>query len=941
MWRWIGLCWVLGLSSTTALADDFFEAKIRPVLVEKCYKCHSAQSKSVKGGLRLDSRAGLLAGGESGPAIVAKDVKAGTFLEAIRYKNPDLQMPPTDKLPHAVIKDFETWIATGAAWPTETGTETVVSKGFEINARKAEHWAWKPIARPAVPKLDSTWPRDDVDRFLLAKLTAKNLTPAGDVDAATWLRRASFAMRGLPPSVAEVAEFQRDSSPVAREKILDRWLNSTAYAERWARHWLDVVRYAETRGHEFDYAIPNIHEYRDYVIRAFQDDVPYDQFVKEHIAGDCLPKPRISKVGNESVIGTAFWHLGEEVHSPVDIRQDQADRFDNRIDVFSKTFLGLTVSCARCHDHKFDAISAKDHAALFGLLEGSSYRQTRFNSQTQDAEIAREWQSFLKTLTPAPVVVPESPTIKWAKANPGLVIADFTNSPPPFSTDGPAITHLPAGSQRLTPTGDAVTASPEPFGAMVYDRFWDAWKLAPGVSQDSLALGTQVRAGLTVRTPQFTLTKPKVFALVRGDALLYAAISQHIVVSGPLHGALVKRVAGAPNYRWVEMNLSNYIGKRFHLELSAHQNSDFAVAMVVQADAEPFAVPAALPSQPLTAEQNKSYLAKAKELQARLTPSRLVPSLWDADGVDATLFVRGNPRTPGEVVPRRSLEALAGSERIAHTTGSGRYELAQHLTDPNQNPFLDRVIVNRIWHHLFGRGLVPTVDNFGVLGEKPSHPELLDYLATEFAKSGRQFKPFIRRLMLTRAYAMQSQPISNTQDPTNELLHHFRIRRLEGEAIRDAMLVVSGRLNDTPYGPSVPIHLTPFLEGRGRPGSGPIDGAGRRSIYLSIKRNFLSPFLITFDTPIPFSSVGRRQISNVPAQSLILLNDPMVHELADHWASRHAKNPDRQAAITQMYLEAFGREPTAAERQTLSRQPAITPDLAHTLMNLKEFIYVR
>jgi hypothetical protein len=399
----------------------------------------------------------------------------------------------------------------------------------------------------------------------------------------------------------------------------------------------------------------------------------------------------------------------------------------------------------------------------------------------------------------------------------------------------------------------------------------------------------------------------------------------------------VKGFPNAVDYRWVEQDLSEYRGQRLHVELTADPKTDFAVAMVVQSDSGP---PDQHPGELSPADKPNADEARLKE---KVTwESRLAPALWDANGVDETVFVRGNPKTPGEVVPHRFLEALAGPERIAHTRGSGRLELAGQLTDPVRNPFVARVAVNRVWHHLFGRGLVASTDNFGVLGEPPSHPELLDHLATEFVRDGWSTKRLIRRLVLSSTYRMASKPdpAAEQADPANVVLHHFRLKRLEGEAIRDAMLAVSGRLDPTVGGPSVPISLTPFLDGRGRPASGPLDGNGRRSLYLAVRRNFLSPFLLAFDTPIPFSTVGRRQVSNVPAQALILMNDPFVHQQAELWAKRLNGSTDER--VTAMYLSAFGRPPTDDERATCAEfvKEHSWADLAHALFNVKEFVFV-
>ncbi len=957
MTRALALLLALAATPGAARADDFFEAKIRPVLVAQCYKCHSAASKSLKGGLRVDGRAHLLAGGESGPALVPKDATKGTLLEALRYKNADLLMPPAGKLADAVVADFETWVKAGAPWPDEAAAGVAPkATAFDLAARKAAHWCWQPLTRPAVPTVvDASWPRDPIDRFLLAKLEAAKLAPAPAADPAAWLRRASFALTGLPPTPAELDAHLKSPDPAA---AIDRLLASPRYGERWGRHWLDLVRYAETRGHEFDPDIPNAYQYRDYVVRALNADVPYDRFVREHLAGDTDPSPRRDPAtgANESVIGTAFWHLGEEVHSPVDIRQDEADRFDNRIDVLSKAFLGLTVSCARCHDHKFDAISAKDYAALYGVLEGSSYRQVRFDTMEPHRDLAKRFAAkaddFARLSSGASrrSLDPAKDTAFAAWLAKQKVVVDYSvTAPTPETFDGPAFRHAAAGRLTYSATGTQVSSQAEPRGALVYDRFWDRLKVTPGSAPDGHALSKQPRAGLTVRTPHFTLEAKRVHLLVRGGGLAYAAVSGHTIIAGPLHGALVKSFPDAPSYRWVTLDLGNYVGRRLHVELTATQGTDFAVAAVAQSDEAPPPPLVADPPTALPAEQAAGWLATEAELAKGVAwSSRLVPALWDADGVDEQVFVRGSPRVPGEVVPRRSLEALAGTARITSTPGSGRRELAAQLTDAARNPLFDRVIVNRLWHHLFGRGLVPTTDNFGVLGEAPTHPELLDFLATEFAASGRQVKPFLKRLMLTRAYAMSSRPTPDERDPTNALLHHFRATRLEGEAIRDAMLQVSGRLDVTKAGgPSTPIALTAFLDGRGRPASGPLDGDGRRSLYLAVRRNFLSPFLLAYDTPSPFSTVGRRQSSNVPAQSLILMNDPFVHAQAALWATRALAGPGTpEERVNRMYREAFARSATPAEAKAATdfvagNDPKAWADLAHALFTVKEFVFVR
>ncbi|HZL34662.1 MAG TPA: DUF1549 domain-containing protein, partial [Tepidisphaeraceae bacterium] len=363
------------------LDAQYFEMKIRPLLVERCFKCHSTNAAKLKGGLYADSLGGLLKGGDDGPAVIPGHPEQSRLIEAIGYQNPDLQMPPKGKLPAEQILDLTRWITMGVPWPKSDAGPVAPTNGgikhFDLQQRKATHWAWRPIRAQTPPAVrDRAWPATPIDPFVLVKLEAAGLKPAPEAGKRSLLRRAYFDLIGLPPKPAEVDAFVADTSPDAFAKVVDRLLANPHFGERWARHWMDLVRYAETYGHEFDYPIANAWQYRDYLIRAFNADLPYDQFVREQIAGDLLPHPRLNPTDgfNESALGTGWWNFGEQMQAPVDVRQYQADRIDNQIDVFGKTFLGLTVACARCHDHKFDAIAQKDYYSLFGVIE-STHRQ--------------------------------------------------------------------------------------------------------------------------------------------------------------------------------------------------------------------------------------------------------------------------------------------------------------------------------------------------------------------------------------------------------------------------------------------------------------------------------------------------------------------------------------------------------------------------------------
>jgi Protein of unknown function (DUF1553)/Protein of unknown function (DUF1549)/Planctomycete cytochrome C len=1079
---------------------EFFEKKVRPILHDNCFGCHSATAPKLKGGLRLDSRAGLLKGGDTGPAIVAGEPAKSRLVAAISYKDVDLQMPPKGKLPDSAIADLTEWIKMGAPWPDAPVAEASgLPKPFDLAKRKAEHWAWRPLQSTPLPTVQNqAWPLTPVDRFVLAKLESEKLSPAPPADRETLLRRLTFDLTGLPPTMAEQDAFLVDLSPEALPKVVDRLLASPAFGERWGRHWLDLVRYADTRGHEFDYVSPNAYQYRDYVIRALNADVPYNRFVAEQIAGDLLPDPRYHPIEgfDESVLGTGFWLLGEMVHSPVDIRQDQADRIDNMIDVFSKTFLGLTVACARCHDHKFDAISTKDYYSLFGLMESASARQVRFDGRQRNRQVADKLTELRRRREPElrkalsakirpttdrfaellraaaavrtgiqPEVAAESfqvdsaavkawaeeikaaekddehPLHVWAKL---ADAADFAERSKELKADP---RRRSFGSRNIHPSEVIVDyadpqafgwrpddvnfgAGPIPLGALLFsggdkrpisgvatmsaahfDRAWSGVADAPGSEQESGDLAYS-RAGRSLRTRSFIVEYPRLYSLVRGTGRVFACVDGYTMIEGPLHRGLVKKIV-ADKWAWIELDLSRYKGERVHVEFTAGTDGDFAVAKVVQAGRSPNlddafgAHDAALLRADSPDALAKAYqrwaaaavrsleddsihdaeLAQMTDLLLRLSPpgngaadgdkcirrfadeqkrimegarltSRLAPALWEGNGVDERVFVRGSPKSLGETVPRRFLEALAGPEGFHAANGSGRLELARMVTDPDRNPFLARVAVNRVWHHLFGRGIVASVDNFGVLGERPTNPELLDWLAADFIHHDWSLKALIRSLVLTRTYQMASRDDSPAAavDPQNLLLHRANIRRLEGEAIRDAILAVSGRLDATMYGPPVPIHLTPFMEGRGRPNqSGPIDGNGRRSIYLAVRRNFTDPFLTTFDMPPPATTAGRRTVSNVPAQALILMNDPFVHEQAERWGRRmQTVGGSVEERIGTMIRQAFARQATADEIKTckefLTEQarilgvsaddPRAWCDLAHALLNAKEFVFL-
>jgi len=1045
---WTGM----GLNGLAVVADEFsaeqiefFEKQIRPLLVQHCYECHSGQSAKLQAELRVDFRDALLQGGDSGAAIVAGNADDSLLMHSIRYES--YEMPPKGKLSDDEIALFQRWIDDGAAWPDEPPPE-IGSHGnkFDLAERKESHWAWRPIQPTDPPKVNNAdWPTSSIDHYILRGLEDAGLKPAAPIDRRGLIRRLSFDLTGLPPTPDQVEAFVADSSPDAIQRLVDSMLESQHYGERWGRHWLDLVRYAESRGHEFDFDAVNAYQYRDYVIRAFNADVPYDQFVTEHLAGDLVDEPRLNhELGfNESILGTGFWFLGEWVHSPVDIRKDEADRFDNMIDVMSKTFLGLTVACARCHDHKFDAITTADYYALSGFLQSSDFRQVRFETIETDRDVSKrlaqldsEYRSIITAAMTA--ALPEELKTEWLSltekngdhetngqpvdqedsgvlavttssdhasaviADPAVLVDYATISEDDLIQDGFIFGRrvLRPGDLSLASTPDGIRVRVNSQFAAGSDHFWDGLRSHSehGV-QHRGRLGDMATAGRTLRTPTVKVDDGSVAIRVRGTGHVIACVDSHRLVLGPLHGETVAHFNSPEAWTWVGLNLNRYVGHDLHFEFVPDEGATVSIAVVTQGVSEPWksdfesresartaiatkldhwfdslqAKAAGQKSEETDTQDSNEYettivnaIHAWSEARADLRTqvrfdSRLAMAMMDISGQDDRVLVRGSASNPGPAVPRRFLSAIDGENPIVRTTRSGRLELATRINDP-KNPQASRVIVNRIWHHLLGRGIVPTPDDFGVLGQMPTHPELLDHLASQFISNGRSIKQMIRSIVLSQTYQMsgQSDPEAVALDPKNLLWHHREPKRLDGEAIRDQLLALSGRLDPRPFGESVPVHLTTFMEGRGRPGaSGAADGDGRRSVYLAVRRNFLSPFMLAFDAPVPFSTMGKRNVSNVPAQSLILMNDPFVVDQATKWARRTiAEVPPESLAdandvvharIRRMYETAFARPPSDQEAELLVRfldsneQPDESrwADLAHALINTKEFIFLR
>jgi cytochrome c553 len=695
---------------------EFFEKSVRPILATYCFECHGEQKQ--KSGLRLDSRSAMLSGGQSGKGMVPGNPKESLIIKAISYQEDDLRMPPKAKLSDEQIATLTTWVKQGAVWPEVSVPVRPVEKdsGFKITAKDRAFWSFQPVSQPRVPDVkDGTWPRTPIDHFVLATLETNKLRPVEPADKRTLIRRASFDLTGLPPTPAEVDDFLKDEAPDAFAKVVDRLLASPHYGERWARHWLDVARYGEDQAHTFEARkYPQGYRYRDWLVRAFNDDMPYDRFVQEQIAGDLLDLPD----RKENVPALGFFALGPVYYGD----PKKLDQYDDRIDTMSRGFLGLTVACARCHDHKFDPISTRDYYALAGVFASTDYLE-------------------------APLVSAEE--IEKAKS---------------------------------------------------------------------------------------ALTEEQ------------------------------KKKKVAPKY--------------------------------------PFA-----------------------------------HALKEGKKTDMKVHIRGNPNTLGEVVPRRFLSILGGDDSAKFTKGSGRLELAQAIASKD-NPLTARVMVNRIWKHHFGKGLVRTPSNFGRLGDRPTHPELLDHLASEFMASGWSIKKLHRDIMLSTTYQLSASgnDKSNEVDADNKLLWRMNRRRLEVEAWRDAMLAVSGTLDRTLGGPSLNLNAA---DNR------------RRTLYGTVSRHELNSLLRLFDFPDPNITSDFRTETTVPLQQLFVLNSDFMVKNAKALAARLVKEETSdEGRIRQAFSLLYGRPVSERELQlglaflagtdvpaggmTLSRWE----QYAQVLLSANEFMYV-
>ncbi len=779
---------LLGLSRSGRAAGsdvqgvDFFEKKIRPVLVEHCYTCHAQTAKKLRGGLLLDSREGVRKGGDSGAAVVPGQPGKSLLIRALRQEG-ELAMPPKGKLPATVIDDFVRWVQMGAPDPRTAGSSIIPRKVFRITEADRKHWAFQPIAKPSPPDVqDEAWCRSAIDRFILARLEEKGFRPGSPADRYTLIRRATFDLIGLPPSPEAIAAFVRDDSPRAFAKVVDRLLASKEFGVRWGRHWLDGVRYASD--------VDKSGLYRDWVVRAFNDDLSYFTFVRMQIAGDLISAEDVSRahVSGASLEGvTATGMLALAVWEKVGRDLAVAEIVDSQIDVVGRQFLGLTLACARCHDHKYDPLSIQDYYALAGIF-------------------------FSSHISPGKLI------------NDGRLSDDVIGIPLLTRSEAAKNLHI---DQQVSRLGNdiarlEISAGPAARLQKVRDQLKEALpRLAKANGSDQKKLAQQIEQ---------------------------------------LRAEEKKLLADRRQKGWPERPP----------ELAAIDKLRAATAALQKTKASP---PLAIGIQ-----------------------EGGVPGSNQQKIGDAAIYIRGDHRKPGPVVPRRFPMILAGESQVPlgrRTVGSGRLELADWMADPN-NPLTARVMVNRIWLHLFREGLVRTPDNFGMLGEPPTHPQLLDYLAQRFLASRGSVKGLIRDIVLSRAYQQSSGagPAHIKADPENRLLGRMNRKRLEYEALRDSLLFASGQL-----------------------GAAGGKNALARTLYEPVLRRRIDQTRMMFDGPDPLAIVPARSTTTTAPQALFLLNSPLVAEAAKRLAEHVQRDsaPTNRSRIKKVYWRIVGRPPADEE----------------------------
>lgn len=871
----------IGSPGPTPDAIDFFESKVRPIFAERCYACHSEKAKPIKGGLRLDQPEWVRRGGKSGVVVIGGDPESSRLIKAVRQTDPHLQMPyKRKKLSSEELTVLETWVRLGAPMPEHRPAPKIpVAAG----RTRPTHWAFQPVQKPLLPEVrNTTWVRTPVDYFVLTLLEKNKLSPAAPVDRRSLIRRVTYDLTGLPPTAEEVDAFVADSKPDAYAQVVERLLASPQYGERWGRYWLDVARYADTKGYlaggeERRYAFS--FTYRDYVIAAFNSDKAYDQFITEQLAADLLPSAK----DKSNLAALGFLTLGRR------FLNNQNDIIDDRIDVVTRGTLGLTVACARCHDHKFDPIPTSDYYSLHGVFASS--REPTELPLLHELQDSPEYKDYLKQREK---IEEEITAFKTAQIDKFLHelrqhIGDYLLRAHEAELIDRSKLDTFAGEHKLNPL--VLRRWMSRGGSTNIDPVFEPWfqlSCATNISSEAPGL-------LSKLSIQPGLNPIVLKSLMRSftNSLREAANS---------YGNLFKEV----DAEWA--HLIEDAAKQSKPRPSGLPDPDReAIRQVLYAENAPFNPPrdqvTGIVAQPIS-DGTAPLRNKIEALNWTHpgAPARAMALVDIPDPHDSHILLRGSPGNPGPKVPRRFLEALSSNDRATFTNGSGRLELARAIVSP-ANPLTARVYVNRIWLHHFGEGLVKTPGDFGVRTEVPVQKQLLDYLAATFMESGWSTKELQRQIVLSATYqqSCEASPDSLATDPENNLYSHMNRQRLDFEAARDTLLALGGKLDAKLGGLPVDIETQPF--------------SMRRTVYALIERQNLPGVFRTFDFANPDTSSQQRFHTTVPQQALFLMNSPFVVEQARNLARRPEISNSTSSAeqIRAAYRLVFQRQPSQEE----------------------------
>jgi hypothetical protein len=870
------------LAKETAEGTEFFEAKIRPLLIERCEECHGA--KKQKGGLRLDSKTGWETGGDTGAALKPGDPEASLLMKAVRYGDKDLQMPPKRQLAPGEVAALEQWIKLGAPDPRVEAKAPVVA-GLDIEGGR-RHWAFQPLAEATPPALpEDQWSQQDVDRFVLTRLRAAGLEPSRPADRRTLIRRATFDLTGLPPSNEDVLAFVRDTSEDAFAKVVDRLLASPQYGEHWARHWLDLARYSDTKGYVYareEKGWVHAWPYRDWVVRALNDDMPYDRFLLLQLAAD-----QVEPAGSPELAAMGFLTLGRRFLGVTH------DIIDDRIDVMMRTTQALTVACARCHDHKFDPIPTRDYYALYGVFQSCAEKVVPCSASAGPEAFAKGLRERETKLRETMATRREEQSARVRATVKEHLLAQFELEKYPEETFGQLL-----GPADINPafvrTWQSLLMRTKQHREPIFSAWHEFAKLAP----EEFANGAQAVAQRLRELPAGSLNPLVAHAFDAPPASMREVAERY--------GALFAEV----EKQW-----------------RALLKTDPAANALPAPEAEALRAllygpesPCYVPDESITNNEiyfPQSVIVELWKLQGEVdrwliqqpdSPAYATILVDRPHPVTPRIFKRGNPLTKGAEVPRQFLQVLAVDQPRPFTKGSGRLELARAICDA-RNPLTARVMVNRVWMEHFGRGLVPTTSDFGKRADPPSHPELLDWLARHFIDDGWSLKKLHRRLLLSATYQQSSIAPSDAAalararelDPANRLLWRMNTHRLTFEEMRDAWLAATGELD---------------LRMGGKPADLLAGGNVRRTLYAKVDREQLASVLSTFDFANPDLSISQRTDTIVPQQALFDLNHPFMVERAKAVMRRAAPAADGAARVERLYALLFQRAPTAAELST-------------------------